>query len=122
MHFGGTRSSHFERTEVFGSAPGRLDSNSVTRVDALEQQNARLNLLVQTLARLLVAKGVVSEQELDEWMRFVDGMDGKEDGVLKHANSPRACPGCGRMNPVKAYRCLYCDVELPKGNFLQPEA
>ncbi len=115
---GGVRTSNFtEKIDLFGMSGA--DSSRTGNIAELEHRIAQLHLQVQTLARLLVAKGAVSERELDEWMEFVDEMDGRRDGKLAQARSPKNCPGCGRMNPVKAVRCLYCDIDLPRTKFLQ---
>ncbi len=114
------RASNFtQRIELFGSSSSESSSGRSGQIAELEHRIAQLNLQVQTLARLLVAKGTVTEQELNEWMDFVDEMDGRRDGKLDRTPGPKNCPGCGRMNPTKAVRCLYCDGELPRSGFLQ---
>ena len=86
----------------------------------LQSQVARQNLMIQTLCRILLAKGVVEEKELQEWMSYVDKLDGVEDGRLRESKAPRECPSCRRMNAPKAVKCQYCGVEFPP-IFLEPE-
>lgn len=78
----------------------------------LQKQLDRQNLMIQTMARLLMAKGVVQEEELNEWFRYVDGLDGAVDGKLRASKAPKACPNCNRMNPPTATRCQYCAAEM----------
>jgi hypothetical protein len=87
----------------------------------LQASLERQNLMVQTLARLLIAKGIVSEEELDQWMAYVDGLDGAVDGKLRKGRVPRACPDCNRMNPPNAVKCQYCSTDLPVGFLEKPE-
>lgn len=96
--------------------------SSSTNASIIELQQAveRQNLLIQTLCKILVAKGLVLEDELNEWMRYVDGLDGNVDGRLRDKKAPLACPSCKRMNPSKAAKCQYCGTEL-QGQFLYPE-
>jgi len=87
------------------------DSNVVE----LRSQIARLHMQVQTLARLLIAKGVMDEKELDEWMNYVDSLDGVADGRLRIARKPQTCPSCNRANPPQAAKCQWCGEGLTSG-------
>lgn len=85
----------------------------------LRHQCARLHMQVQTLARLLIAKGVMEESELDEWMSYVDSLDGVADGKLRPTTTRKMCPSCNRANVSTAATCQWCGHELNTG-FLDP--
>ncbi len=78
----------------------------------LQAQVESLSLQVQTLSRLLVEKGLVTEKELNEWLRYIDGLDGRVDGKLREKKTPKSCHQCQRINPSKAVKCQYCGAEL----------
>ena len=82
-------------------------------VDELAAQVDRQNLLLQTLLRLLLEKGVIQEQEFKEWIAYVDGLDGKVDGKLQKEKGIKNCPSCGRVSAVDAVKCQYCGAEYP---------
>jgi hypothetical protein len=77
---------------------------------ALESRLERQEMLIQTLLILLLEKGVIGQDELREWMAYVDGLDGRMDGRLREAAEPKSCSKCGRMSPATAIRCQYCDT------------
>lgn len=85
----------------------------------LRSECARLHMQVQTLARLLIAKGVMEEAELDEWMDYVDSLDGVADGRLRVTKAPKMCPSCNRANGPTAVSCQWCGEDLPTP-FLDP--
>lgn len=99
------------RTPPGDDRPG-INTNNATIAD-LQAQVERLHLQLQTLARVLIAKGVLVEEELGEWLKYVDQLDGRMDGKLREGKSPKACPGCRRMNPPRAAKCQYCGNEFP---------
>ena len=81
----------------------------------LHDVNARLekqDLLLQTLVRLLLEKGVIQRDELSRWVDYVDSLDGSVDGKLKSDRRPRECPKCRRKNSPQARHCQYCGAEL----------
>lgn len=86
----------------------------------LEKLVARQGLLIETLARLLMAKGVVQEGELDQWMEYVDQLDGVADGKLKARKTPHVCPSCRRANPPHLAKCMYCSSEFPQKFLTDP--
>jgi septal ring factor EnvC (AmiA/AmiB activator) len=54
----------------------RVDRAQDARLAALEQENDELKLYLASLVRLLVSRGVLTEEEL---RRFVDVIDGKDE-------------------------------------------
>jgi hypothetical protein len=87
---------------------------SPAKAAELEVLVARQALLIETLARLLMAKGVVQERELDEWLSWVDKLDGSADGKLRVPRTPTMCPSCNRANPPTIGKCMYCGTEFPQ--------
>lgn len=79
-----------------------------SQLQEMQKRLERMNLMLQTLSRLLVAKGIVAETELNEWMAYVDSSDGKTDGRLKEITAPRTCLKCRRISPPTAPACQYC--------------
>lgn len=73
----------------------------------------RQNLLIQTLCRILIEKGVIQEEELQEWLAYVDSLDGREDGKLSHSKAPIQCRSCKRINGASLIKCQYCGETLP---------
>ena len=75
-----------------------------------EAKIERLELLVKTLAELLLAKGVVTKTEISVMMTQVDLEDGVEDGRLRprvKRNAPK-CRHCRRHINPKRTSCVYC--------------
>ncbi len=95
------------------------DLGQATTMADLQRQIDRQSLMIQTLCRLLIAKNIVQEEELDQWMQYVDSLDGHVDGKLRPAKSPRICDSCNRANPYNAAKCQYCGTEF-KAEFLTP--
>jgi hypothetical protein len=87
----------------------------------LERLVARQGLLIETLARLLMAKGVVQEDELNQWLEYVDGLDGQADGRLKARKGAKACAKCQRMNPAALPKCMYCSEPFPPRFLTEPD-
>jgi hypothetical protein len=109
----------FRRPDDF-KIPATPEVSRGAGVADLQAQVARQYLMIQTLCRILIAKGVLSEDELNEWMNYVDGLDGVVDGKLRESRLPRECSACRRMNPPRAVKCQYCGHEFPAA-FLEPE-
>lgn len=94
------------------TVPTSPKAEATSAVLELQDKVGRLNLMVQTLARLLLAKGVIKEEELQEWMKYVDNLDGVTDGKLRESKAPRECPKCKRMSQPRAGKCQYCGQEF----------
>lgn len=65
------------------ASAARATGNQVATIARLEGELARQKLAVTALTRFLIAKGVVSESELQEFIHDVDFEDGVVDGKLK---------------------------------------
>jgi len=52
-------------------------------VKALERENDELRLYVAAIVRLLVAKGVVTSEEMASLVQAIDAEDGSADGKYK---------------------------------------
>lgn len=89
------------------------DVQNNATIAEMQAQLARQYLMIQTLCHILLAKGVVEEKELTEWMSYVDKFDGTEDGKLRESKAPHTCPKCQRVNSPRAVKCQYCGEELP---------
>jgi hypothetical protein len=103
----------------YSAAAQRL-ANSTTVTDpkainaeALLAQVERQNLVLQTLIMILLEKKVVHEDELNEWLAYVDELDGARDGRLRDVRTPLVCPKCKRTNARTAVRCQWCNEDLP---------
>lgn len=107
----GGRVSSMSAGSQSSSSPSRTEPPG--GITELQSQVARLHMQVQTLARLLIAKGVMEEAELDEWMTYVDSLDGVADGRLKMTKAPRICESCKRTNSPNAVSCQWCGAEMP---------
>ena len=69
--------AHLKR-EITGAF--QKDMSQDQRIDALVAENAELKLYVASIARLLTAKGTISEDELRLMVEAVDAEDGISDG------------------------------------------
>ena len=58
------------------------DMSQDQKIDALIQENAELKLYLASLIRLLMAKGSITQQELEAMVKSVDAEDGIQDGQL----------------------------------------
>ena len=58
------------------------DMSQDQKTEALIQENAELKLYLASLIRLLMAKGTITQQELETMVKSVDAEDGKTDGRL----------------------------------------
>jgi len=100
--------------------PGANAPNAT--VEHLQARLDRTTLLLQTLMMILIEKKVVHEDELREWVKYVDELDGTADGRLREDKSPVACPKCSRKNPRTAATCQYCGTALEQDIlFRRPE-
>ena len=101
------------------ASPSSLEARQA--VDELSARLDRQNLLLQTLLRLLLEKGVIQEEEFKQWIAYVDALDGKADGKLQKEKGIKNCPVCGRVSQMDATKCQYCGAEYPV-EFLEHQA
>lgn len=76
----------------------------------LDGRQHRMALLLQALVQQLEAQGLLSQQQLVARAQAIDLSDGVADGRQSRQISLR-CGHCGRVNPGKRQRCLYCGSE-----------
>lgn len=100
--------------------PQTVNSGDRAMVQELEARVARQNLIIQTLCRILMEKGVVTDQEWNEWLTYMDGLDGRVDGKLTEPRGPRQCEKCMRMSSPKATACQYCGADF-QTDLLHPD-
>lgn len=67
---------------------GRFDTETSRYLRDLSREHHELRLYYAALVRLLVAKGVVSREELVELVNQIDGTDGKPDGQFSGSIVP----------------------------------
>jgi hypothetical protein len=102
------------------TAPLSRKPDEAPHINELRAEVAALQLQVQTLARLLMAKDIVREEELNAWLEYVDGLDGKRDGRSTRVRMPRICANCNRANGPRAATCQWCGDPLPAEFLDQP--
>lgn len=92
-----------------------LDPRKISRadLDAINDRLGRIELMQQTLLRVLIEKRVLDKQEFKQWLSYVDQLDGRTDGKMGEESGVRQCPACSRNNPMKNRQCQYCSAELP---------
>ncbi len=62
------------------AAAYHLDTTQEERLNKLIQENAELRLYVASLFRLLIKKGTITTNEVEQMVDLVDGYDGATDG------------------------------------------
>jgi len=95
----------------------RVEQPSLAGLIALEERLDRLELLLQTLLRLLVEKKLIEREEFRQWIDYVDALDGSRDGKMRQTRRPHVCPACGRRSRPAARTCQYCGADLPARDF-----
>jgi len=81
-------------------------------VEHLRTLIGQQNLIIQTLLALLLEKGVIREDEFNDWAQKMDQLDGTRDGKLAEDPSTVVCTTCGCVNPHDATECADCGKEL----------
>ena len=105
---------HFVSRAVTANMPLPKTQSENAAIPEMQAEIARLHLLVQTLAHLLIAKGVVQNDELDMWLEYVDKLDGRLDGKSAPIRAPMMCKSCNRANPSRSATCQWCGEPLPR--------
>jgi hypothetical protein len=60
-------------------AKGGVDTDQNKRIEQLQRDNGQLQLYLASLIRLLVAKGVLSQAEIDSFVEVIDDESGDEN-------------------------------------------
>ena len=80
--------------------------------DALRMDLCRMMLMFESLKRVLIDRGVISEEEFEQAVLDADLADGVRDGVYTQKKVPRiTCSQCKRLNRKRAY-CYFCGQPL----------
>jgi hypothetical protein len=109
-------SRHTSRDSGSAGKQGKITLDKL--VNCVEHQN----LVIQALLMLLREKKVISDEEILQWVNYVDDLDGSRDGALHNRDEPLTCPECKRKNKRDAVKCQYCGklfsrrVIDPRGN------
>lgn len=69
-------------------ATGRFDQEVAQRLDSLARENAELKLYLAAIVRLLVAKGAITPEELQDIVDVIDRSDGTGDGRFDGSVKP----------------------------------
>jgi hypothetical protein len=86
----------------------QLDVKDLARVlETLDGRQHRMALLLQAMVDLLEVQGLLSQRQLVDRAQAIDLGDGVADGRQIRQVS-RRCGHCGRLNPLRRQRCLYC--------------
>lgn len=83
-------------------------------VRGLRERVDQLELLNKAMLELLLAKDVLSQDELSVMLQQIDLLDGIEDGKISpkvHARAP-TCGSCGRYVNPRRSACVYCGTAL----------
>ena len=98
------------------AADAAFDSEMASNLaKSLQRRVDRLELVCETLLEVVLAKKLVSREELGVLFAQVDLRDGREDGGLDMDNAQRGVPTCGGCaRPVNPGReaCVYCGAPL----------
>jgi hypothetical protein len=113
----------YKHTNSLISGGGRIDHHTRGALPALQARVERQDLIIQTLLMILLEKKVIHEDEFQEWVIYVDELDGTRDGRLREDTTPVSCPACGRNSLRTSSRCVYCGHELePEFLIRRPDA
>ena len=88
------------------------ESNDCSDIESLQEMVEQQNLVIQTLLVLLLDKGVIMEEEFNDWAKKMDELDGVRDGRLSEDRSQIKCPDCAHKNPHGSTKCEECGKEL----------
>jgi hypothetical protein len=94
---------------------GGVKKTGVPTAAEIQDRIEHQYMLIQALFNLLVEKGVVGEDELKQWIEYMDSLDGLADGKLREDKKPQTCPRCKRRSPASAGACVYCGAPLKGG-------
>lgn len=87
-------------------------NNAAGATERLEMRVATLELTLETLMRLMLKSGRVTEQEFLELLQVIDAEDGKVDGRRDLFKMRRECPQCHRFSSGDRPHCMWCGANL----------
>ena len=94
--------------------PRGPDATTLTRIQELERNYARMRLANQALWELVREKLSLADGDLEAKMGEIDARDGREDGRL--TDTGLRCPQCGRVSSSKHAKCMYCGLEFERSS------
>ena len=94
-------------TQIQARQAGAL---SEQRLIKLENRLGRLNLVVESLVRLVVNKNLAKPEELKTLLRQIDLEDGVQDGLMEKSDDevPDRCTSCKAKIPSGKRNCVFC--------------
>lgn len=99
-----------------GGGAGRTERHPSAREIELEARLDRLALVTHGLWELLKNRAGYTEEELTDWVNYVDLQDGVIDGKHKPDAAPQKCRQCSRVVGRTLARCMYCGEPQIQGN------
>jgi hypothetical protein len=103
---------HYSTVQVITSPSTQKDPSTQNSIEDMRIRLERTTLVLQTLMMILLEKNLVQENELREWLVYVDQLDGTQDGRLREDKTPVECPKCKRKTPRLISRCIYCGQSI----------
>lgn len=103
---------HYSTVQVITSPSTQKDPAIQNSIEDMRIRLERTTLVLQTLMMILLEKNLVQENELREWLVYVDQLDGTQDGRLREDKTPTECPNCKRKTPRLISRCIYCGQQM----------
>jgi hypothetical protein len=83
------------------------DTNSKSQIRDLEARLDKLELVCESLWKIIKETTNLNETDLIERMSNIDLQDGRFDGKKRKISSFE-CSKCGRINSKRHSKCMYC--------------
>lgn len=99
--------SHDSTARANAGQASRQARQAVSKIDELESEIERLNIICEALWNLLQKHAPVKEIDLIEQVTEIDLSSGRLDG-RKARSAPRPCGKCQRPVARRRPFCLYC--------------
>ncbi|MBU0478917.1 hypothetical protein KKC91_10165 [bacterium] len=79
------------------------------KINKISDDTSRMALFNRTILRLLVKKGLFTEEEFKDELIDIDEEDGSLDGKMtREKHDSLTCPKCKRTIPPNKDVCIYC--------------
>lgn len=86
----------------------RLEASRSEGIKELKREIERLSLIVETLVRALIEKGLYTREQINALANLIDMEDGRRDGRITKAKDVKHCSSCGRVMMNVSGACLFC--------------